>query len=193
MEKLNDSDRKHVRPYLGQWKGWELLWHVDTQVADGEVMWGWTQHPGHSQPNLPVLCIMLLWSPSSTPVKPSDNCSPSYILTVAFWETQPKQPNWATPKSVTSENMRMINIYSCFATPIWICSLEDGVSPEFLSNPWLISGLATFSERLPLFMAGWLQLLQHQIISFYSRKDTIKCLSSKFLQKSWDLLWLDQP
>ena len=24
MEKLNDSDRKHVRPYLGQWKGWEL-------------------------------------------------------------------------------------------------------------------------------------------------------------------------
>ena len=24
MEKLNDSDRKHVRSYLGQWKGWEL-------------------------------------------------------------------------------------------------------------------------------------------------------------------------
>ena len=42
MEKLNDSDRKHVRPYLGQWKGWELTPRIHKgliALMDRSITW----------------------------------------------------------------------------------------------------------------------------------------------------------
>lgn len=47
---------------------------------------------------------------------------------------------------------------------IWIYSLEAGVITAVLSVICLFSALATFSERSPVFMANWVQLLQHPII-----------------------------
>lgn len=89
----------------------------------------------------------------------------------AFRCPKPPERPWAetsqlSPSEIPDLKEREDDKYLLsFCYTIWICSLEAGVIPEVLSVICLFSALATFSERSPLFMAHWVQLLQHQIIA----------------------------
>ena len=115
------------------------------------------KHPCHSQCQLTSLVPE---SPQKHVLQPSQ----------AFGCLKPPERPWAKTTQLSCSKIFDLKEHEdgkyllLFCYTIWICSLEAGVITEVLSVIWLFSALTTSSERSPLFMANWVQLLQHQII-----------------------------
>lgn len=134
----------------------QLPWHADTQVAHGKATWGCTEAPLLQ----PVPAYQPSASASSEARPPAQS---SLQVPEASWETlgqniptKPLQNPW--PQRTWGYKYLLLLCYT-----IWIYSLEAGVITAVLSVICLFA-LATFSERSPVFMANWVQLLQHPII-----------------------------